>query len=85
MEMMLLLGGAVVSLFIQFIKDLLPGNQLAPILAIMVISIVGAAAMHTLQWFGWWDAFSQVFVTAGAFYAYILRTSLNKPDRSVQI
>ena len=73
MDLALIFGGVVVSVVVQLIKNYFGTNTLGTLLAVLVLSLVGAGAAVTLQHFNLWASFLQLVITAGATYAFILQ------------
>lgn len=73
MELALLLGGVIVSLIIEAVKGHFGGSTTATMIAVVVMSLVGGIAYTLLTHFGLWESFIGVLVSAGAFYAFIIK------------
>ena len=73
METVLLLAGAVVSVLVAIIKAYFGTTGWKSMAAGIGLSLVGGAAFYFLKMFGLWDAVLQILITAGAFYAFIIR------------
>lgn len=73
MESALVLGGVVVSLLVEGVKRYFSLGSFGAMATVVLLSIVGGGAFYFLNWFGLWAAVLEIFVSAGAFYAFILR------------
>lgn len=69
---MTIIIGAIVSLLVQWLKQW-SKNEWTTLLAVLVLSLAGAAIYTLLVNTGYWELFSGILVTAGAFYAFILQ------------
>jgi hypothetical protein len=65
--------GALASLVVQFLKTKLGTDTFGTMLAVLMISFVGAATYVLLVDTAIWPTLLQVIITAGAFYAYIIK------------
>lgn len=65
--------GALASLVVQFLKTKLGTDTFGTMLAVLMISFVGAAGYVLLVDTAIWPTLLQVIITAGAFYAYIIK------------
>lgn len=72
-NLMELILGAGISLFIQWLKHSLNLKGYAVLGAVVVISIAASAVYTFLVYKGLWETFYTVLVTAGAFYAFIIK------------
>lgn len=72
MEAVLIIGGVVVSLIVQYTKKKLNLNVGGIMILVVILSLIGAGVSQTLSYYGWMDAFLQFMTSAGAFYAFIL-------------
>lgn len=73
METALIFGGVLVSLVVQFIKNKANLNAAGVMLVVAGLSLAGGLAYQALLHYGYWEAFVQVLVSAGAFYAFIIK------------
>lgn len=73
MELALVFGGVVVSLIIEAIKSHFGGSTTATMTAVVIFSLVGGIAYTLLTHFGLWESFIGVLISAGAFYAFIIK------------
>lgn len=73
MELALIFGGVVVSLIIEAIKGYFNGSTTATMIAVAVMSLVGGIVYTLLTHYGLWESFIGVLVSAGAFYAFIIK------------
>jgi hypothetical protein len=73
MEITLLFLGVVVSAVVQFLKTKFNLDTLTTVFVVVGMSLLGALAMWGVEYFGWREAFLQILMTAGAFYAFIIR------------
>jgi hypothetical protein len=62
--------GVVVSTIVQFVKE---KTKIPPLAFVLGLSLVAAVAYSLLSRYGLWESFYQILVTAGAFYALIIR------------
>jgi hypothetical protein len=74
MELSLLFVGILVSLVVQFIKTRFKTTQIGTLLAVAVMAIVGSTAAYFLTEYDLYEVVLQILATAGAFYAFIIRT-----------
>ena len=79
MESALIFGGVVVSLIVQYVKTKFAFSTLATMSTVVALSLVGAAGFYYLKAAGLWEAALQIFVTAGAFYSFIIRNVISAP------
>ncbi len=73
MESALIFGGVAVSLLVEFIKSKLNLSTVQTMLLVVGLSLGGGAAFFFLEMYGLWPAALQIVVSAGAFYAFIIR------------
>lgn len=73
MEIALIFGGVLVSLVVQFVKSKFNLNAAGVMLFVAALSVVGGVAYQLLTHYGMWEAFVQVLLSAGAFYAFIIK------------
>ena len=78
MESALIFGGVAVSLLVQFIKTKLNLGSTSAMSIVALLSLGGGVAFYFLQMFGLWEAVLQILVSAGAFYAFIIRNVVTK-------
>ncbi len=69
---MTIIIGAAVSLFVQYIKNVLKFGEYQTLGAVLVLSLAAAGVYTTLVNLGLWEAFGTVLVTAGAFYTFVI-------------
>lgn len=82
----ILFGGVIVSLVVQFAKNKFKLNAAGVLAFVAVLSLIGGGAYKALLAYGMWEAFVGVIVSAGAFYAFIIKnikdlTSSSATDR----
>lgn len=65
--------GVVVSGLIQWLKNKYKTGEYVTLLILAGISLVGAGLFTWLSSAGYWDVVYNVLVTAGAFYAFVLK------------
>jgi uncharacterized ion transporter superfamily protein YfcC len=65
--------GAVVSLIVQLIKKLAGTREWVTLGLVLLFSLVGALFLNFIQSIGYLESFYKVLVTAGAFYAFIIK------------
>ena len=70
MEIILGIG---ISGLIQWLKNKYKTNEYMTLLVLAGVAILGSLLYTGLSSTGYWDALYQILVTAGAFYAYILK------------
>ena len=73
MDLALLLAGAAVSVLVQVIKKYFGTDTVGTLAAVVVISVVGGLGFWYLQQVGYWEAFLQIVVSAGAVYGFIIK------------
>lgn len=73
MESVLIFGGVAVSLLVELIKRKFGTSDTVTMSAVILLSLGGGAAFYFLKMFGLWEAVLQVLLSAGAFYAFIIR------------
>ena len=73
MEIALLFIGVVVSAIVQFIKTRWETKPLVTVFSTIGMAVFAAIGVWFLEYFGWMEAFMQIIMTAGAFYAFIIR------------
>lgn len=69
MEMLI---GVAVSLFIQYVKNVLKLGEYATLGAVLVLSIAAAGIYTVLVNTGLWTSLVPILTTAGAFYTYVI-------------
>ena len=62
--------GIVVSTIVQFVKE---KTKIPPLAFVVALSLVASIVYSLLSRYGLWESFYQILVTAGAFYALIIR------------
>jgi hypothetical protein len=72
--MEIIFGGVVVSLIVQVIKKCFGTNRLVTITTCVVLSLIGGAVYTLLNHLGLWEQAVGMFITAGAFYAFIVKS-----------
>ena len=65
--------GAIVSLIVQLIKKLAGTREWATLGLVVLISLIGALFYDFIQSIGYLESLYKVLVTAGAFYAFIIK------------
>lgn len=73
MEIALVFGGVLVSLLVEFVKTKLKLSVFGVMVFVAVLSLIGGFAYQAMLAYGLWEAFIGVVVSAGAFYAFILK------------
>lgn len=73
MELALLFGGVVVSLIVEMIKTKLGGSTSATMAVVVILSLLGGVIYTALTYFQLWEAFLGIIISAGAFYAFIIK------------
>ena len=71
---MILIISTVVSLFIEYLKSKTELGGFKTLAILLLVSIIAAEFYTLLVDAGLWDTVAQVLVTAGAFYAFIIRS-----------
>ncbi len=66
-------GGVLVSLLVQAVKTKWKLNAFGIMVFVAVLSLIGGFAYKAMLAYGLWEAFIGVVVSAGAFYAFILK------------
>ena len=65
--------GVIVSLIVQFLKKMNGTDTMGTMLAVLVISFVGASLFVLVEGTDIWPVMMQIIITAGAFYTYIIK------------
>lgn len=73
MESLLIFGGIAVSLAVEYIKRKFGTSNTVTMTAVVLLSLGGAVAFYFLKMYGIWEAVLQILVSAGSFYAFIIR------------
>ena len=73
MEGALILGGVGISILVTTLKKLFKADKQQTMSMVVILSLAGGLAYYFLGKFGLWESFLQVLVSAGAFYAFILK------------
>lgn len=73
METAIIFGGVLVSLVVEFAKKKLNLNTAGVMAFVAVLALAGGVAYKALLAYGMWEAFVGVLVSAGAFYAFIIK------------
>lgn len=73
MDSALIFGGVAVSLVIEFISQKFGPKSFITMALVVLFSLLGGVAFYFLKMFGLWEASLQILVSAGAFYAFIIR------------
>lgn len=82
--MELLLGGVVVSLIVQWVKNKYSTNNFLTMVALVSISLIGGAVYKILTQFDLWESFWNVIVYASAFYAVIIKNFQALPSTTIE-
>lgn len=77
MESVLIFGGIAVSLLVEYVKSKFKLSTESVLLLVVALSLAGGAAFYFLQVFGLWASVLQILISAGAFYAFIIRNLKN--------
>lgn len=72
-QVAIIFGGVIVSLVVQFAKNKLKLNAAGVLAFVAILSLLGGVAYKALLAYGMWEAFVGVVVSAGAFYAFIIK------------
>jgi hypothetical protein len=75
----LVFGGIVVSLLVQLIKKKTGTSNLGTLTAVVGLSILGGVAYEALMHYGLWQAAVSILTSAGAFYAFVIRSVSENP------
>ena len=78
MESTLIFGGVAVSLLVQLIKTKLGLSSTSTMFLVVLLSLAGGLSFYLFQMFGLWTAVLQILTIAGAFYAFIVRSLIQK-------
>ena len=65
--------GAFVSLIVQFLKKKMGTDSIGTLFTVVMLSFVVASSYVLLVETTFWPTILQVFITAGAVYAYIIQ------------
>lgn len=68
-----MVGGVLSSLLVEWLKSVFNVSGKWVVLIVAVVSLVAALIYKTLLFFGYWEAFLGILMTAGAFYAFIIK------------
>jgi len=68
-----LILGSVVSLIVQYIKTKYPSNAAMTMALVLALSVATAGLFHLIVGLGMWEGVKDILITAGAFYAFVLR------------
>ena len=74
MDLTLLLTGAIVSVIVQIIKKYFGTDKLTSLGAAVIVSLLAGVGMYFVRNYGLIDASLEILVTAGAVYAFIIKT-----------
>jgi hypothetical protein len=80
MEATLLFVGVLVSLVVQAAKKYLGTTSLGTLVLVAVLSVAAAAVVVYAKYAGFYEGLLNILATAGAFYAFIIRTLENKDE-----
>lgn len=72
-QIALIFGGVLVSLVVELVKGKFKLNAAGVMVFVAMLSVIGGIAYKTLLAYGMWEAFVGVLVSAGAFYAFIIK------------
>lgn len=73
-------AGFIATTLVQWLKNRWALGEYATLGLVIGISFVGALGYTALQWFGFWEAFVGILVTAGAIYTFIFARLEGKVD-----
>lgn len=73
MESALIFGGIAVSLLVEWVKTRFDLSTTSTMLTVVGLSLAGGAAYFFLNLYGLWESVLQILISAGAFYAFIIR------------
>lgn len=65
--------GVIVSTIVQIIKNYTGTTKTGTMVAVVSLSFVGALCYWLLAKYNLWESFYQILITAGAFYAFIIK------------
>ena len=74
MDILILLGGVIVTGLVQFLKGKTKFSGVSAVAVTVVVSLVAAALYSGLSYYGFWEAFSKVFVDATVIYAVLIKS-----------
>ena len=70
----LIFAGVVVSLLVEWLKRIFGTSRLQTISICAILSILGGVGYAVLSHYGVWEQAVSIFVTAGAFYTFIIKS-----------
>lgn len=73
MDDTLIFSGIVASTLVKIVQSQYKLTTAQTSFFVIVVAIFFGLVYNVLHWYGLWDSFFQVYVTAGATYAFIFR------------
>lgn len=71
--------GVIISGLVQWLKSKYKTGEYLTLLILAGVALFGAGLYTWLSHAGYWEAVYQLLVTAGAFYAFILKRFVSDP------
>lgn len=72
--MMVYFLGVIVSALVQWLKSVMKTSGYMTMLLLAVVALVASAGYTLLVHVGLWETVATVLLTAGSFYAFIIKT-----------
>lgn len=73
-----ILIGALISGLVEVIKKYLGSTPWVTRFILAVFSLVAAGIYYTISYFGYWETFYKIILSAGAIYAFVIRPLTEK-------
>ena len=65
--------GSIVSLVIQFLKNKYGSSEMLSLATVVGLSLAAAVVYSSLNYYGLFETFSTILMSAGAFYTFIIK------------
>lgn len=73
MEIVLMLGGAFVSLIMELVKKYFGMSRIATLAVVLLLSLIGGVGFWLLKQYNLWESFLQIVSSAALVYAFIVK------------
>jgi len=73
MEIVLILGGAFVSLIMELVKKYFGMSRIATLVVVLLLSLIGGVGFWLLKQYNLWESFLQIVSSAALVYAFIVK------------
>lgn len=73
MDLTIVFAGAVVSVFMEFLKGYMKLDRMQSLMAVVVLSLIGGFGFWYLKNAGLWESSLQIVASASVVYAFIVK------------